>query len=500
MENLPNVKVGLVAASRGNFSAELAVERLARVMSMLPAHGFAAVDRVLKTERDVPAVLEELARRECTALVIYLGNFGPEIPEALLAKRFSGPVMLAAAAEEDAAHLHAKRGDAYCGLLNAGYNLSLHGKRVYLPPRPVGLPAEVAAAATRFLPVARAATGVRSLKIITFGPRPDEFVACNAPIAPLYRLGVGIQENSELDLYASFLDHGGDARIPAIVSEMRAETEPGDAMDGILPKLAQYEATLLDWIAENRGAYAYVCLANKCWPAFERCFGFVPCYVNSRFAGRLMPIACEVDSYGALSEFILCCAAKRAATLLDINNTVPPDLYAREIAGKYPYRADELFMGFHCGNTPKSLLCAAELTYHKIMARQLEPDRAPDITRGTLEGNLRAGAVTLFRLQADGDGRLHAYIVEGEVLPVSAESFGCIGVIAVREMARFYRYGLLAEHFPHHCAAVYAPVGEALFDLMRLLGVDDVTYNRPAGRLYDTENPFTARDDNASAG
>ena len=51
-----------------------------------------------------------------------------------------------------------------------------------------------------FVPVARAVIGVSNLKIITFGPRPQDFFACNAPIKGLYELGVEIEENSELDL------------------------------------------------------------------------------------------------------------------------------------------------------------------------------------------------------------------------------------------------------------------------------------------------------------
>ena len=49
-----------------------------------------------------------------------------------------------------------------------------------------------------FLPVARAVIGLSDLKIISFGPRPLNFLACNAPIKQLYNLGVEIEENSEL--------------------------------------------------------------------------------------------------------------------------------------------------------------------------------------------------------------------------------------------------------------------------------------------------------------
>ena len=68
-----------------------------------------------------------------------------------------------------------------------------------------------------FVPVARAVIGVSNLKIITFGPRPQDFFACNAPIKGLYELGVEIEENSELDLLVSFKEHENDPRIPEVV-------------------------------------------------------------------------------------------------------------------------------------------------------------------------------------------------------------------------------------------------------------------------------------------
>lgn len=51
----------------------------------------------------------------------------------------------------------------------------------------------------------------------------------------------------------------------------------------------------------------------------------MPCYVNSRLTGRGTPVSCEVDIYGALSEYIGTCVSEDAVTLLDINNSVPAD-------------------------------------------------------------------------------------------------------------------------------------------------------------------------------
>ena len=79
-----------------------------------------------------------------------------------------------------------------------------------------------------FLPIARAVIGLSDLKIFSFGPRPLNFLACNAPIYQLYQLGVEIEENSELDLFESFNKHEGDERIPAVVADMEKELGAGN--------------------------------------------------------------------------------------------------------------------------------------------------------------------------------------------------------------------------------------------------------------------------------
>ncbi len=97
----------------------------------------------------------------------------------------------------------------------------------------------------------------------------------------------------------------------------------GNKKPEILPKLAQYELTLKDWVEAHKGYQKICAFAGKCWPAFQTQFGFVPCYVNSRLTAQGIPVSCEVDIYGALSEFIGTVVSQDAVTLLDINNSVP---------------------------------------------------------------------------------------------------------------------------------------------------------------------------------
>lgn len=487
MLNAPEVKLGLVAVSRDCFPMTLSVGRRQKLAAAYAAYGeLYEAQTCVENETDMLKALNEVNAAGCNALIVYLGNFGPETPETLLAKYFDGPAMFIAAAEESGDSLLDDRGDAYCGLLNASYNLALREIKAYIPENPVGDAEDLAKEIAAFVPIARALIALKSFKIISFGPRPQDFLACNAPIKRLYDLGVEIEENSELDLFASFNRHAGDPRIPEVAADMAKELGAGNKKPEILDKLAQYELTLLDWVEAHRGCKKYVAVAGKCWPAFQTEFKFVPCYVNSRLTGRGIPVSCEVDIYGVLSEFIGTVVSCDAVTLLDINNTVPKDMYASEIAGKYNYKLTDTFMGFHCGNTASGKLCCGEMRFQKIMARSLPVE----YTNGTLEGDIAPGEVTVYRLQSTADSRLRAYIAEGEVLPVATRSFGSIGVFAVPEMGRFYRHVLVGKNFPHHAAIAFGRHGKALFEVFKYLGVTDIGYNRPAGLPYPEENPF----------
>jgi len=489
LPNIPNVTPGLVAVSRPCFPRALSERRRAAIVSRYGG-GLYECPVTVETELDARKAVNDILSNGVNALIVFLGNFGPETPETLLAQWFPGPVMYIAAAEGDG-NLFDGRGDAYCGMLNCSYNLGLRGLPAYIPESPAGTAGELAERIAEFIPIARAVIGLNDLKIIAFGPRPDDFLACNAPIKALYDLGVAIEENSELDLLAAYNRHAGDRRIPGKIAEMQAELRGGNPYAGILPRLAQYELTLEDWAEEHRGTRKYTAFANKCWPAFQTEFKFVPCYVNSRLAARGIPVACEVDIYGALSEYIGACVSGAATTLLDINNTVSQAMYDKSIAGRCGARLNETFMGFHCGNTCAARLKDPRMGYQLIMKRGLEPDAPePDITRGTLEGNLKPGEVTLFRLQSTADTRLKAYVAQGQILDMDCESFGGIGAFYVPEMARFYRHVLIGKRFPHHAAIAFGHYGKALFEVFKYLGLGDISYNQPRALPYPGENPY----------
>ncbi len=489
--NMPEIKMGLVGVSRDCFPIELSRERTRRVSDECAKIGLdvTTCTVIIESEADAMKAAAEMRAGGVNAVAVYLGNFGPEGPLTIFARELGVPFMLAGAAEESTSTLVGGRGDAYCGMLNASLNCGLRNLEPHIPAMPIGLPAEVAKEIAHFAGVARVVVGVRNLKIFAFGPRPHDFYACNAPIGPLYDLGVEVMESSELDmleLYKSVADRKSD--IDAIAADMAEELGAGNKLPGKLPQLAQFELALTTFMEENLGSRSFGVFADKCWPAFEAAFGFVPCYVNSRLAGRGIPAACEVDMYGAVSEYMCYLATQSAPTLLDINNSVPADMKIDDLLGA---AREDLFMGFHCGNTPSSCLAAGfEMKFQLIMKRLMEPDSDPDITCGTLEGRLKPGPVTVYRLQARADNHVQSYAAQGNVADVDPQSFGGIGVIAVPGFGRIYRHILVGRQYPHHAAIAFDHCGRTLFDATKLLGVDEVASPLPAGTLYEGENPF----------
>ena len=472
LNNMPKTKIGIVAVSRDCFPESLSVNRRkALVEAYTKKYGADDIYEcpvcIVESEIQMVEALEDIKKAGCDSLCVYLGNFGPEISETLLAKHFDGPVMFCAAAEESGNSLMDGRGDAYCGMLNASYNLKLRNTKAYIPEYPVGTAEDCADMIHEFVPIARAVVALNNLKIISFGPRPLNFLACNAPIKQLYNMNVEIEENSELDLFEAFNKHEGDERIPVLSngclhSKVRIQT-----VSGMQASICRQLLHICGNLCALRSSQEVSTHTGQVLQGFQ-----VFCYLHQ-----------------ALSEFIGTVVSQDAVTLLDINNSVPADLYEEDIKGKYgTYTLKDTFMGFHCGNTAACKLTAHEMKYQKIMARSLPIE----VTNGTLEGDIVPGDITFFRLQSTSDAQIRAYIAHGEVLPVATRSFGAIGIFAIPEMGRFYRHVLIEGNYPHHGAVAFGHFGKTLYEVFKYIGVpvEEIGYNQPASVRYPTENPF----------
>ena len=182
-----------------------------------------------------------------------------------------------------------------------------------------------------------------------------------------------------------------------------------------------------------------------------------------------IPVSCEVDIYGALSEFIGTVVSEDTVTLLDINNSVPQDLYDEDIKGKYANLHIERYI--HGIPLRKYSFEQAFLLRDEIPEDHGSFSSYRSYKRNS-RGDIVPGDITFFRLQSTADANLRAYIAHGEVLPVATRSFGAIGIFAIPEMGRFYRHVLIEKNFPHHGAVAFGHFGKALYEVFKYIGVD----------------------------
>ncbi len=494
MNNIPDVKIGVIAGTTDWLPTDIAVENRRRMLeeyrnSFGDENIYECSIIISDNEVSIKRAFREVSKAECNAVVLYWANYGPESAGTLFAQEFSGPIMMIAAAEERGESDFRDRRDALSGFINACYALKLRGTNVYIPGRPWGTYIQCAEMIQKFRSIARTVLALEDLKLISIGPRPSSYLAANAPNYLLYDIGIEVSEYSELEIFDSFQKHEGDKRIEKTVEMMKKELAVIKTPD-VLPILAQYELTLEDWIRNHKGNKKYVTITSTCWPAFPVNFGFVPCYVNSRLTAKGYPVACEVDEYGAVSEYIGQCVSNDMVTILNINNNISIDLYEEKIKGRdfngVQYEQGDLFLGYHCGVTPNDKLQKSTLEYHFVNHQLIGEGQS----KGTIQGNVISGAVTVFRLQGMRDNKLRAYVCQGQILPVEVETYGGKAIIAIRGMQRFIRNVILENQYPNHCIVVFGHYGEQIVEILHQFGIYEIEYNHPSGIPYRHENMY----------
>src|SRR6516165_7091105 len=247
----PEIKLGLVSASRNCFPRSLSEERTVRLLQGCKQARINLTIppgecRIIETKDHASEAARYFKEAECDAVVFYLGNFSPEIEDAFFVKAYDGPVMLLAAAEESGATLLEKRGDALCGLLSAALAVSKRGlaQRVHLPEFPVVSSEEAVKEIAHFIKVVKVVRGIRSATVGLFGPRPRDFETCNYNLASVNSIGIEVEELGLFDLQNEVkrIKAKGEDTV-SIKADMKREM-PSIPDDDFASRLSVYERAI----------------------------------------------------------------------------------------------------------------------------------------------------------------------------------------------------------------------------------------------------------------
>src|SRR5580700_9849939 len=483
----PDIKLGLVSASRNCFPRSLSEERTLRVLAGCRQAGIEpfvpeGTSQIIETKDHAFEAARQFKQAGCDAVVYFLGNFSPEIEDAYFIKLFDGPVMLIAAAEESGASLLQKRGDALCGLLSAALAVNKRGLayRVHIPELPVVSAEEGVQEIAHFIKVMKVFKGIRNATVGLFGPRPRDFETCNYNLASVNSIGVEVEELGLFDLQNEIkrIKAKGEDTLN-IKTDMKKEV-PSIPDEAFGARLSIYERAIRNFRDQLKLSGA----ATQCWSEQELSLRHVPCFINGRMAQGGFPIACENDCYSLVAELLGQYASNETVGILDINHSIPKDLH--ESLKDYPIK--DMVGMFHCGNASTKLLKNPEMKFQVIMKRMMEPNNAPDITRGTIEGQFNASPITVVQVHGLGD-QLQAYLMEGFFLDLDPRTFGCTGTAYLPGFSRFYQHILLGR-FHHHAAVAFSHCGSVLYDAFKLLGLAQVHTPLPPSVAYPGENVF----------
>jgi L-fucose isomerase-like protein len=115
---------------------------------------------------------------------------------------------------------------------------------------------------------------------------------------------------------------------------------------------------------------------------------------------------------------------------------------------------------FHCSNFPRSILDDARMTRQDILAEVCGAEK----TYGTCSGRIKPGPFTFARVSTDDrEGRIAAYVGQGEWTEDPLDTFGGCGVARIPRLQALLRR-ICERGFEHHVAINHSQVARALHE------------------------------------
>ncbi|MBN9502811.1 MAG: fucose isomerase [Armatimonadetes bacterium 55-13] len=447
--------LGVVIGNRGFFPAHLCEEGRKQILKVLEEEGFDVV--VLPDTNSPGGSVESLAeakacgdlfranRDRIDGILITLPNFGDERANAN-SVRFAGldvPVLVHAFNDDSKRMTIADRRDSFCGKMSTCNNLRQYGIKFSLTTLHTVNPDNESFRSDlrKFGATCRTVRALRKARLGAIGARPTAFKTVRYSEKLLEQSGISVDtlDLSEVLGWANKLN-SSDSAVKEKLDRIREYTDTKGIPDESLDKMARLGVAIDTWATDQE----IDATAIQCWTALEEFYGVVPCTLMSMMSNSLMASACETDVAGVVGMYALQCASGMPSALLDWNNNYGTD----------PDKA----VVFHCSNLPKSVFNEQKMDYQEIIAGTVGKEN----TYGTIVGRMRASSFTYCRISTDDyNGRIVAYVGEGELTNDLLNTFGGYGVVKVPELQKLLRY-ICENGFEHHVAFNLSESAEAV--------------------------------------
>lgn len=452
--------LGVIVGNRGVFPGSLAEEGRREVVDILKRQGievilpssnetrYGAIENFKEAKK-----CAELFRKNCEridGILVSLPNFGDEraIADTIRMSGLSVPVLIQAYPDELSRMGIENRRDSFCGKLSVCSNL-----KQYRIPFSLTRLHTVSLSSQDFLldldwfmGVCRIVKGLSQARIGAIGARITPFKTVRFSERLLEDAGISVETTdlSEVIMAVEKLKDS-DKEVQNKLKALTSYCPTGKVPNLSLLKMAKLAVVLNRWIKEN-GLNA---CALRCWPELQNSLGIFPCAVMSMTSDSLLPCACETDIMGAIAMYALQLASTLPAGLFDWNNNYGND-------------PDKLVL-FHCSNLPKTML---ETIHMESNAMDVRVRGTKENSYGTCVGRVKPGPMSFARISTDEiEGKITAYVGEGEFTNDALETFGAVGVVKIDRLQELLQL-LCRKGFEHHVAVSQSLVGKILFEAM----------------------------------
>lgn len=451
------IKLGVAPTRRSVFSAPDAVKYANLTRKKLDELGIDYVDitdineeGLLYDDNDRIKIAEKFKKEKVDGLFLPHGNFGTEYECARLAKDLNVPVLLWGPRDERPEPNGMRLRDTQCGLFATGKVLRrFRIPFTYMTNCRLDDP-EFERGIKDFLKVCNVVKKFRNLRILQIGTRPFDFwsTMCN-----------------EGELLEKFNIQLAPIPIPELTTEMkRVKKEENEKVQDVVAYCkANMNCEIQDNLLENVAAlkvamrnlatkYGCSAIAIQCWNALQGEIGIMPCAANSLLNEEGLPVVCETDIHGAITQVMVEAATMNEKRGMFSDWTV-----------RHPDNENgELLQ--HCGPWPISV------------AREKPTIGVPVAFdyNGSVFAEAKHGDLTLARFDGDnGEYSLllgHAKGIDG---PYTKGTYLWVEVENLKRLEA----KLVEGPYIHHCVAIHADVVPILYEACKYLGIKPDLYD-----------------------
>lgn len=442
-----NSTFGVIITNRSFFPAHLVTEERAKILKKLDSMGSKAI---ILSEQDTPlgAVrtlsdarkCAELFRREqdkIDGIIVVLPNFGEEagVAAAIELARLDVPILVQACNDSQDRMDISNRRDAFCGklsLCNSLYQRNIKFTNTSLHTCDIESE-EFTADLERFAAVCRVVKGISRARVGAIGARPDPFHTVRFSEKLLQASGITVCVADMSEIIAKAASMGKTDEVEAKIKEIKAYGRIPDCIsEEKIYKQAKLCIVLERWVRENECDAS----AIQCWDSIQNNYGCATCLAMSMMGERNLPSACEMDVTGAVTMLALNLASGKPSAYLDWNNNYTEDR--------------NKCVNLHCSNFPKSFFGNAEMEISNLDV--LSTTIGIEKCFGACKAQVTAGPMTFAKITTDDkNGKIKAYIGEGEFLDAPVNTPGGVALCKVDGLQQLLKY-ICKNGFEHHVA------------------------------------------------